>query len=159
MLLESKSNFSTKIQTPNEIIDSSFIFFRVRPVPLTIDSLPDNVLLNVFSHLEPECLDNVAHVCNRWNYLASTPELWLFKCKKLGTRENIHQIEATINDLSNNKEIDWRQAFIELQEFVNSEAVKHLRIYYYNKLRTNAKAVRPKAGNFLQLTKETLRFD
>jgi len=128
---------------------------RVKPITPKIENLPDNVLLNIFSYLETDCLQNVAHVCSRWNYLASTPELWLFKCKKLGNRENIHQIEAIITDLSNNKEIDWRHAYVELQEFVNSEAVRNLRTYYYNKQRVNAKAVRPKAGKsiFIELSK------
>lgn len=94
-----------------------------------IEHLPDNVLLNIFSLLDIETLDIVEQVCNRWNYLANTPELWVFKCKRLGQIENLDQIEAFLaNELTNDEEIDWKLAFIELTEFV-----KRLKLDYYEK--------------------------
>ena len=59
-----------------------------------IEHLPDNVLLNIFSLLDIETLDIVEQVCNRWNYLANTPELWVFKCKRLGQIENLDHFFA-----------------------------------------------------------------
>ena len=65
-------------------------------------------------------LENVQQVCNRWNFLANTPELWIFKCKKLGENENLGQIEAfLINELTNDEDIDWKLAYMELLEFID----------------------------------------
>ena len=108
-----------------------------------MDHLPDNVLLNIFSHLDLETLENVEHVCQRWVFLAHTPELWLFKCKKLCERERLGKLEILITEASTN-EIDWKQAFIELSEFTSSESVRQVRLSYLQSLKANAKAVRPR---------------
>ena len=120
-----------------------YIYIRVKPIRPDINHLPDNVLLKIFSHLDVETLENVSNVCPRWYFLAKTPELWLFKCKKIGEIENINQIVSLINDLSKNNEIDWRQAFIQIQEFVNSESVKTLKVKYFQNLKINSKSVKP----------------
>lgn len=110
-----------------------------------MNHLPDNVLLNIFAHLDLDTLDNVEHVCQRWSFLAHTPELWLFKCKKLCERERLGQVEALITEASSaTDEIDWRQAFIEISEFTASESVRQVRLSYLQSLKANAKAVRPR---------------
>jgi hypothetical protein len=78
------------------------------------------VLLQIFSLLDVKTLENVQQVCDRWNFLANTPELWIFKCKKLGENENLGQIEAfLINELTNDEDIDWKLAYMELLEFID----------------------------------------
>lgn len=121
------------------------VLFRTKPINANMDHLPDNVLLNIFAHLELDTLDNVEHVCQRWSFLAHTPELWLFKCKKLCERERLGQVEALITEASlATDEIDWKQAFIEISEFTASESVRQVRLSYLQSLKANAKAVRPR---------------
>jgi len=45
--------------------------------PMSINHLPDEILLQVLSHLGPEdlCL-NIAKVCEKWNILAKDMVLW-----------------------------------------------------------------------------------
>ena len=105
----------------------------MRPVKSSIDTLPDNVLLNVFSHLSVDSLENVAMVCTRWNYLANTPELWIFMLIKFSQSKKLARIEHVLNN-ENSEEIDWKQVYIELLQFSNSEAVKTLKIKYIQRL-------------------------
>ncbi len=104
----------------------------MRPVKSSIDTLPDNVLLNVFSHLSVDSLEHVAMVCTRWNYLANTPELWIFMLKKFSQSEKL-SVHCVLNN-ENSEEIDWKQVYIELLQFANSEAVKTLKIKYIERL-------------------------
>ncbi len=90
----------------------------------------------IFSLLDVETLEKVELVCNRWNYLANTPELWVYKCKTLGENENLAQIEAfLVNELSNDEDIDWKSCFIELKEFV-----KRLKQNYLDKFTQNPRS-------------------
>lgn len=65
-------------------------------------------------------LKNVSMVCSRWNYLTKTNELWLYKCFKLGIDENLGRLENyLLEEMLNNEEVDWKQAYIELKMFIN----------------------------------------
>ena len=88
-----------------------------------------------------ETLEKVELVCNRWNYLANTPELWIYKCKKLGEKENLGQIESLIaNELSNDEDIDWKLAYTELTEFVKRLKQNYLdKFSEINSRQTNGK--------------------
>ncbi len=84
-----------------------------------INGLPDYILLQIFKRLDTQSLENSANVCQRWNYLANTNELWIYKCKLLGNSEKLFQIEKVIYDeLQEDEDIDWKQAFSELVQFV-----------------------------------------
>lgn len=46
-----------------------------RPVPKSINALPDNVLVKVFSYLDKgELCASVMHVCKRWSKIAISDE-------------------------------------------------------------------------------------
>jgi hypothetical protein len=82
--------------------------------------LPDYILLQIFKNLEIESLDEAAKVCQRWNYLVNMDELWIYKCQSLGKFEKLLEVERVIySDLEEDEDIDWRQAYSELVEFVN----------------------------------------
>ena len=72
-------------------------------------------------------------VCTRWNYLANTPELWIFMLKQFNQCEKLARIEHVLNN-ENNEEIDWKQVYIELLRFANSDAVKTLKLKYMERL-------------------------
>lgn len=92
----------------------------MRPIKITINQIPDNVLLNIFTFLDEETLETASLVCRRWFFLANTVELWIFKCKTLGEKENLLEIESILlSELSNDEDIDWKLAYTELKEFVN----------------------------------------
>jgi hypothetical protein len=79
-----------------------------------------------------EDLTNIELVCSRWSYLANTPELWIYKCKKFALRENFSQIEQLItNELSTNEDIDWKHIYIEILNFYNSDVIKQLKLKYH----------------------------
>lgn len=40
------------------------------------DSLPDELILLIFSYLDVKELSNIAVICKKWNYLSSTDSLW-----------------------------------------------------------------------------------
>ena len=50
--------------------------------PISINSLPDEILVQIFSNLSPKDLAEVAPICNLWNKIA-TEELTLYKNAKL----------------------------------------------------------------------------
>ena len=84
-------------------------------------------MLVIFSQLDTESLRSVESVCNRWNYLANTPELWMYKCRVLGRTENLGEIEnLLINELQKDEEIDWRLAFLELEAFVQQLKLNYI---------------------------------
>lgn len=67
-----------------------------------------------------ESLDIAANVCQRWNYLINTNELWIYKCQTLGKFEKLLEVERVIyGDLEEDEDIDWKQAYNELVEFVD----------------------------------------
>ena len=77
-------------------------------------------MLQIFKHLDVESLETSMNVCQRWNYLINTNELWIYKCKTLGKSERLYEVEKVIyDDLEEDEDIDWRQAYCELVEFVN----------------------------------------
>ena len=83
--------------------------------------MPDYILLQIFKNLEIESLDEAAKVCQRWDYLVNMDELWIYKCQSLGKFEKLLEVERVIySDLEEDEEIDWRQAYSELVEFVNN---------------------------------------
>jgi len=45
--------------------------------PMSLNDLPEEILLKIFSHFGPEdlCL-NIAKVCEKWNVLVKDMELW-----------------------------------------------------------------------------------
>lgn len=89
--------------------------------------MPDHVLLRIFSHMDDKSLEVAGDVCKRWNFLAKTTELWLFKCLKLGTDENLGQIESIlIEEKFENEDIDWKLAYYELKEFINQLKLRFL---------------------------------
>jgi hypothetical protein len=49
--------------------------------PMSINDLPDEILLKILSHFGPEdlCL-NIANVCKRWNVLSRVVTIWKEKC-------------------------------------------------------------------------------
>lgn len=105
-------------------------FYRVDKSVKNINCLPDNVLLRIFQLLDTNSLENAAQVCQRWNYLANIDELWIYKCKRIGQREKLYQVETVIHDeLQDDEDIDWKMAYYELEEFVNK-----LKTDYYKKM-------------------------
>jgi hypothetical protein len=60
----------------------------------------------------------------------NTTELWLFKCRNLGERENLGNIEAfLVEEMQNNEDIDWKLAYIQLNEFAQELKEKYLERY------------------------------
>ena len=95
-----------------------------------MDNMPDNVILNILSFLDEITLDKASFVCKRWYYLVNTTELWLFKCKKLAQRENLGNIESLlIDEMKKNEDIDWRLAYIELNELIKNLKERYLAKY------------------------------
>jgi hypothetical protein len=75
-------------------------------------------LILIFSKLDLNSLENVASVCQRWNYLANTSELWIYKCRLMGQKERLFEIDNIIfRDLREDEDIDWKLAYFELEEF------------------------------------------
>ncbi len=87
-------------------------------------------MLNILSYLDEASLETASLVCKRWNYLVNTTELWLFKCRNLGQRENLGNIEAfLVEEMQNNEDIDWKLAYNQLKEFANEIKQKYLQKY------------------------------
>jgi hypothetical protein len=96
-----------------------------------MDHLPDHVLIKILSFLDEKSLDSASFVCKRWNYMINTTELWLYKCKYLGKKENLGNIELIlVEEMLKGEDIDWKHAYFELEKFVNE-----LKINYLNKLK------------------------
>jgi hypothetical protein len=67
--------------------------------PMILNDLPDEILLKILSHLEPEdlCL-NIAKVCERWNVLAKDKILWKtisYRCDNSSGISLIAQVRCT----------------------------------------------------------------
>ncbi|XP_071507403.1 uncharacterized protein [Diadema antillarum] len=83
---------------------------------MDINSLPDRVLLNVFSLLSPGDLLQVEGVCHRWQFLVSHEELWRFKCKELGVMHNIPDLVLLVEFYMSENTVDWKEAYRQLSE-------------------------------------------
>jgi hypothetical protein len=92
----------------------------MKPPVKNIECLPDSNLIHIFKSLDIDSLNESSKVCQRWNYLCNTDELWIFKCRQIGREENLNEIERIIFDEQRqNEDIDWKSAYIELKSFIN----------------------------------------
>ena len=67
--------------------------------PTSINTLPDEILLKILSHFEPEdlCL-NISEVCERWNALAKDMILWKalsYSCDRSSDISHIKEVRCT----------------------------------------------------------------
>jgi hypothetical protein len=94
---------------------------QVKKIKADMNNLPDSLLLYIFSYLDFKILDNIIpYVCRQWRHLVNTNELWIHKCQKLGENAKLSsKIEYDlISELYQNEEIDWKMAFVELENFI-----------------------------------------
>lgn len=90
------------------------------PLEFTMDFLPDQILMRIFSKLDDESLKTCSLVCKRWYYLINTQELWFYKCKILGKLHGVNRIEnEIIKELFIDEDIDWKLAYQELKHFIS----------------------------------------
>jgi hypothetical protein len=61
---------------------------------MTINDLPDEILLNILSYIEPQDLNRIiAKVCERWNAVAKDVSLWKDVCFTFEGETDINYIE------------------------------------------------------------------
>lgn len=60
-------NPSQKIESTNQIINHP---------KLSINDLPSELLIQIFTHLDPIYLNSLRLVCKHWNYIINDKELW-----------------------------------------------------------------------------------
>jgi hypothetical protein len=61
---------------------------------MTINDLPDEILLNILSYIEPQDLYLIiAKVCEKWNALAKDVSLWKDLCYTFEGETDINNIE------------------------------------------------------------------
>lgn len=91
----------------------------LEPVEYSMNYVPDQILLKIFSKLDDKSLTTCSLVCKRWYYLTNTQELWFYKCKILGKLHGIYRIEnEIIRELFTDEDIDWKLAYQELKQFI-----------------------------------------
>jgi hypothetical protein len=66
-----------KTYTENCFKDSKFLPNSEHTVVNSITNVPTDVLIEVFSFLEPEDLGRISSVCKRWNKMTSINSLWI----------------------------------------------------------------------------------
>ena len=67
--------------------------------PMSVNDLPNEILLKIFSHFRPEelCLI-IANVCERWNVLAKDKVLWKnlsYTCNRSTDISHIKKVRCT----------------------------------------------------------------
>nr|XP_006813605.1 PREDICTED: mitochondrial division protein 1-like [Saccoglossus kowalevskii] len=80
----------------------------------SIDSVPDKIMLKVFTYLSPPEISIVSQVCRRWRYITAQDELWLVKCEEMGAREGVEDVAKLVQEFKRDYSIDWRLAYQEL---------------------------------------------
>jgi len=67
--------------------------FVISCVPRSLNDLPDEIILNILSHLGPEELCFIiSKVCKRWNVLAKDLVLWKTLCYTCGRTCDISRV-------------------------------------------------------------------
>ena len=81
-----------------------------------IQSLQDQLLIRIFSYLHYQDIANASRVCRRWRYLCSVDELWMIKCKHIGSQEGLPNLTDILMKTKHKrrKRIDWRLAYVEI---------------------------------------------
>jgi hypothetical protein len=60
---------------------------------VSINDLPDEILLKILSHFGPEELSfNIAKVCKRWNALSRDVTMWKEKCYSCDNNSDISRV-------------------------------------------------------------------
>ena len=94
---------------------------------LNINHLPDSVLLIIFSYLDVDSIESVELVSKRWSYLSKMPELWIYKVRRLALKEDLKNIDSILlEELNCDEDIDWKLAFVTLEEFVSELRKKYM---------------------------------
>lgn len=95
-------NPSQKIESTNQIINHP---------KLSINDLPSELLIQIFTHLDPIYLNSLRLVCKHWNYIINDKELWM---KSFQLRFNIPITSSSFPSLS--QSLNWmNEYFMRLQ--------------------------------------------
>ncbi|KHC68665.1 ubiquitin ligase complex F-box protein UFO1 [Candida albicans P75010] len=95
-------NPSQKIESTNQIINHP---------KLSINDLPSELLIQIFTHLDPIYLNSLRLVCKHWNYIINDKELWM---KSFQLRFNIPITSSSFPSLSQSS--NWmNEYFMRLQ--------------------------------------------
>ncbi|RNA31122.1 mitochondrial division 1-like [Brachionus plicatilis] len=114
LILLLNENLSKILEFMRKIVEK-----RLKPLEYTMNYLPDQILMKIFSKLDDKSLSVCSLICKRWYYLTNTQELWFYKCKILGKSHGIYRIEnEIIKELYNDEDIDWKLAYHELKQFI-----------------------------------------
>lgn len=138
LILLISENSSTILNFMRKIVE-----INLEPIDYSMNYLPDQILLKIFSKLDDKSLRICSLVCKRWYYLTNTQELWFYKCKILGNFHGIRRIEnEIIKELFTDEDIDWKLAYHELKQYIS-----HIKCHIFNKDHgniDNQSEVRPK---------------
>ncbi|XP_033124950.1 uncharacterized protein LOC117123204, partial [Anneissia japonica] len=94
-----------------------------------INCLPDKLLLYIFSFLPASAINVAGRVCRRWHFIAAQDVLWIIKCKEIGQKKAIPDLDRLVEESMDSFGIDWREAYCELKTIVGN-----LKMTYYHSL-------------------------
>ncbi|KAL6453532.1 UFO1 Ubiquitin ligase complex F-box protein UFO1 [Candida maltosa Xu316] len=92
---------NTIIKPPHHKPDLSLV-----PPSLNVNDLPPEILIQIFTNLDPICLNTLRLVCKKWNYVINDRETWM---KSFQLKFNIPMTSSTFPSISHSS--NWMNEY------------------------------------------------